>query len=75
MPPADLMVTPGKFAQPPVTADPATGAATMRGADALPWALDTLDLAGDIRSRLIRLQDYVRTVLGGEPAPKGNPTR
>ncbi|TKD50593.1 hypothetical protein [Sphingomonas baiyangensis] len=65
-PAADLMAEPGKFAPPPVTTDPATGAAAMSGADALPWAIDTLRLGGDIRARLIRLQDYVRTAVLGE---------
>lgn len=70
MPPADLMVVPGKFQRPPTATD-ANGKTVMRGSETLPWALDTLDLGGDIRSRLIRLQDYVRTILGGESAPKG----
>jgi hypothetical protein len=68
MPPADLMVAPGKFQRPPTVTD-AAGKTVMRGSEALPWTLDTLDLGGDIRSRLIRLQDYVRTILGGD-APK-----
>lgn len=70
MPPADLMVAPGKFQRPPTVTD-AAGKTVMRGSEALPWALDTLDLGGDIRSRFIRLQDYVRTILGGEPTAQG----
>lgn len=62
------MARPGTFADPPVSVDPATGKAAMTGGDALPWAIDTLSLAGDIRARLIRLQDWVRTVIEGKAA-------
>lgn len=62
------MVEPGRFATPPVTIDPATGKGELSGRDALPWALDTLRLGGDIRARYIRLQNWVRTVWLAEPA-------
>ncbi len=62
------MTEPGKFANPTVTVDPATGAASLTGKDALPWAIDTLDLGGEIRARFIRLQDWVRTALLATPA-------
>lgn len=61
------MVKPGKFAKPPTTLNPTTGELELNGRDALPWAIDTLDLAGDIRDKFIRLQDWVRTVYLGEP--------
>lgn len=61
------MATPGRFADPPVTADPATGKPAMTGADALRWAIDTLALGGDIRAKLIRLQDWVRAVIERKP--------
>lgn len=61
------MAKPGAFVDPPVTTDPATGKPTMTGANALPWAIDTLALGGDIRAQLIRLQDYVRTIFEGKP--------
>ena len=60
------MVRPGEFSRPPVTVG-ADGSTSLAGRDALPWALDTLDLGGDIRSKLIRLQDWVSTLLGDEP--------
>jgi hypothetical protein len=66
-------VTPGKFATPPVTTDPKTGQQVLTGGDALPWAIDTLSLGGDIRDRLIRLQNWVRTVYIGEPAAPIDP--
>lgn len=56
------MVKPGEFSRPPVTVSP-TGETGLAGKDALPWALDTLDLGGDIRAKYIRLQDWVRTLL------------
>jgi hypothetical protein len=40
----------------------------MTGADALPWAIGTLDVGGDIRGRLVRLQAWVRAMLGEAPA-------
>lgn len=58
---------PGEFSRPPVTVS-ADGTTSLAGRDALPWALDTLDLGGDIRSKFIRLQDWVKTLLGDEPA-------
>ncbi len=45
----------------------ADGSTSLTGRDAVPWALDTLDLGGDIRSKFIRLQDWVKTLLGDEP--------
>ncbi len=53
------MVQPGEFSQPPVTASPQSGEAELTGRDALPWALDALAIGGDIRARLIRLQQWV----------------
>ncbi|MEO8722014.1 MAG: hypothetical protein ABI395_00605 [Sphingobium sp.] len=47
----------------------ATGQQELTGGDAMPWAIDTLTLGGDIRAKYIRLQDYVRALLGGEPVP------
>lgn len=47
----------------------AEGSTALAGKDALPWALDTLDLGGDIRGKLIRLQDWVKALLG-DPPPK-----
>lgn len=58
---------PGEFSRPPVTIA-ADGSTALAGKDALPWALDTLDLGGDIRGKLIRLQDWVKTLLGDPPA-------
>lgn len=55
-PPAELMATPPTFAEPP----------SGKGRDLLPWAIDTLEVGGDIRARLIRLQTYVRDVVLGE---------
>lgn len=68
-PAADLMVEPGRFANPPVTVD-ASGKAALSGAGALPWAIDTLSLGGDIRALFLRLQDYVRTVVLDEKSPE-----
>lgn len=56
------MVEPPKISYPPITADPTTGKPTMTGADALPWALDTLDVTREIRAKLIRLQNWVRSL-------------
>jgi len=56
------MVAPGQFSRPPVTVN-ADGTTTLAGKDVLPWALDTLDLGGDIRSKLLRLQAWVNTTL------------
>ena len=58
---------PGKFAKPPTTLNPTTGELELNGRDALPWAIDTLDLGGEIRDKFIRLQNWVRTVYLGEP--------
>jgi hypothetical protein len=30
----------------------------------LPWASDTLSVGGDIRAKLVRLQAWVKTLLG-----------
>jgi hypothetical protein len=38
----------------------------MAGAEALPWSIETLDIGGGIRSRLIRLQAWVRDALLGD---------
>jgi hypothetical protein len=40
----------------------------LTGGDALTWALETLDTAGDIRARFLRLQDWARALL--TPAPE-----
>jgi len=45
----------------------ADGTTALAGRDALPWALDTLDLGGDIRAKFIRLQDWVTGLLGDAP--------
>lgn len=66
-PPADLLATPPQFQKPPVVVDPATGEATLEGRDALPWALDTLSVGGDIRARYVRLQEWAKTLLGEKP--------
>lgn len=58
---------PGEFSRPPVTANPQTGEAELSGRDSLPWALDTLNLGGGIRAKFIRLQDWVKTLLGDTP--------
>lgn len=50
-----------------MTVDPATGEPTLSGRDALPWALDTLTVGGDIRSTLVRLQAWTKALLGIEP--------
>lgn len=43
------------------------GDGDVAGKQMLPWALDTLDVCGGIRGRLIRLQDWVNN-LGDEHA-------
>lgn len=48
----------------------ADGSTALVGKDALPWALDTLDLGGDIRGKLVRLQDWALTLLGDKEPPK-----
>lgn len=68
-PAADLLASPPTFSKPPVTADPQTGEPTLQGRDALPWALDTLSVGGDIRAKFIRLQAWVKTLLGDAPPP------
>lgn len=60
---------PGEFSPPPVTVGP-DGEARLAARDNLPWALDTLSLGGDIRAKLIRLQDWVKALLGDTPADK-----
>lgn len=50
-----------------MTLDPATGEPALTGRDALPWALDTLAVGGDIRARLVRLQAWTRALLGDAP--------
>lgn len=55
------------FGEPPVTVN-ARGEAELSGRDALPWAVETLDVAGEIRSRYVRLQDWVRGLLAGRSA-------
>lgn len=57
------MVRPGAFSNPPVTVNAETGERELVGRDALPWATDTLAIGGDIRAKLIRLQDWVATLL------------
>lgn len=42
----------------------------MTGKDSLPWALDTLQLGGQIRDYFIRLQDWVKAQMG-EKEKKG----
>lgn len=59
------MVAPGQFSRPPVTVS-GDGSAALAGKDALPWALDTLDLGGDIRGKLLRLQAWIATTLDAE---------
>lgn len=61
------MATPPTFADPPVTTNPQTGEAEMQGRDALAWAVDTLSVGGDIRSKLIRLQAWIDAL--DKPAP------
>lgn len=39
----------------------------MQGRDALAWAVDTLSVGGDIRSKLIRLQAWIDAL--DKPAP------
>lgn len=56
------MVKPAEFSRPPLTVTEA-GDTVLKGSGALPWALDTLDLGGDIRAKLIRLQDWVKILL------------
>lgn len=57
------MARPQTFAPPPATTNPQTGELQLSGAAALPWAIDTLAVGGEIRSRLIRLQNWVQTYL------------
>jgi hypothetical protein len=42
----------------------------MAGRDALPWALDTLSVGGEIRAKLIRLQAWALALLGRPPPAK-----
>ena len=63
------MVRPAAFAKVPVQTDPATGERMLDGRAGLPWALDTLETAGDIRAKFIRLQDWVRAMYGMKPLP------
>lgn len=63
-PAADLLATPPTFSKPPVSANADTGQPELTGRDSLPWALDTLSVGGDIRAKLVRLQDWVKTLLG-----------
>lgn len=67
-------MTPGEFSRPPVTVT-ADGVTALSGRDALPWALDTLDLGGDIRAKFIRLQDWVKILLGEQGKVKGDAVR
>ncbi|HEX7873043.1 MAG TPA: hypothetical protein VF475_09040 [Sphingobium sp.] len=46
-----------------MTVNAETGERELVGRDALPWATDTLAIGGDIRAKLIRLQDWVATLL------------
>ena len=56
------MIEPPKISSPPVTVDPTTGEPTMTGADALPWAIDTLDMTREIRAKFVRLQNWVKSL-------------
>lgn len=47
----------------------ADGAPVASGAAILTAYLDTLNLGGDIRAKLVRLQAWVKTLLGDKPAP------
>ena len=69
-PAADLLTPPPTFAPPPTSIDPDTGQPALTGKDALPWALDTLDVGGAIRGRLVRLQAWVKAMLGQVAAVK-----
>lgn len=62
-PPAELMAAPPKFADLPAG----------KGADLLPWSIDTLKVGGDLRSRLIRLQEYVRGIVQPPPSVQARP--
>ncbi len=61
------MVDPPTFSPPPVTANPQTGEVELAGRDALPWALDTLSVGGELRSNYVRLQAWVRALLADKP--------
>jgi len=62
------MEDPATFTRPPVRRNKDTGKPEMAGAEALPWAIETLDIGGEIRGRYIRLQAWVRKILGERPA-------
>lgn len=64
------MSTPPAFAPPPTMIDPATGEPVLAGRDNLPWAIDTLATGGTIRSRLIRLQQWVNSLLAAGEQPR-----
>jgi len=57
-----------------VTVNAVTGKTEMTGADALSWALDMLDLGGEIRGRYVRLQEWARALLVENAVP-GRPVR
>lgn len=61
---------PGEFSQPLVRLNQLTGKLEMTGADNQAWSIDTLALGGDIRSKFIRLQDWVLQLLDEKPAKK-----
>lgn len=69
MPSAELMAPAPKAAPIPVATDPANGRRVLRGADALPWAIDTLGVVGELRSMVERLQAFIRTTTADEPSP------
>jgi len=60
------MEDPPTFTQPPTRTTSATGKREMAGAEALSWSIETLDIGGEIRSRLIRLQAWVRDAFLGD---------
>lgn len=60
------MVEPPKFQNPPTRVNPETGELEMLARDMLPWSLDTLQTAGDIRSNYMRLQAWVAATLNGD---------
>ncbi len=56
-----------KAAPIPVATDRTSGLRVLRGADALPWAIDTLAIVGELRSMVERLQTHIRITAGLEP--------
>ncbi len=62
MPPTDLMAEPPEALNPPITLDE-MGEPQLLSRDALPYILETNSIIGTLRSRILRLQNWIRIMM------------